>query len=394
MDWQKAQSAVKQFGLDGWLTFDFRGINPIAKALIDLPHPTTRKWFCLIPSDGEPLWLVPRLERSFFAGVCGTIFDYASRQEMVDGLRQLLAGMKRVAVEYSPNGELPTVSFMDAGTFELLKSFGLELVSSADLVHWVLGRVDEDGLRLHRQAAGKLLRLKDEAFAFIVDALVKGQTVTEWQVQQFLVDRMKEEGLTSSYPPIVAAMGNSANPHYFPTKEQCSPIGWGDFVLLDIFAKVANEPKAVYADITWCGYTGTTVPPRFNEQFAIVKEARDEALEFLRERIERGEPVRGCDVDAVARKVIAEHGRAKDFIHRTGHSLGTEVHGWGVNLDDYETKDTRLIVPGTLVTVEPGIYGPEIGTRTEINVAVLSGTGDGKVEVTTLPLQDEILPLL
>jgi len=394
MDWQKAQSAVKQFGLDGWLTFDFRGINPIAKALIDLPHPTTRKWFCLIPSDGEPLWLVPRLERSFFAGVCGTIFDYASRQEMVDGLRQLLAGMKRVAIEYSPNGELPTVSFMDAGTFELLKSFGLELVSSADLVHWVLGRVDEDGLRLHRQAAEKLLRLKDEAFAFIVDALVKGQTVTEWQVQQFLVDRMKEEGLTSSYPPIVAAMGNSANPHYFPTKEQCSPIGWGDFVLLDIFAKVANEPKAVYADITWCGYTGTTVPPRFNEQFAIVKEARDEALEFLRERIERGEPVRGCDVDAVARKVIAEHGRAKDFIHRTGHSLGTEVHGWGVNLDDYETKDTRLIVPGTLVTIEPGIYGPEIGTRTEINVAVLSGTGDGKVEVTTLPLQDEILPLL
>ena len=394
MDWQKAQNAIRQFCLDGWLLFDFRGINPIAKALIDLPHPTTRKWFCLIPPDGEPLWLVPRLERSFFAGVCGTIFDYASRQEMVDGLRQLLAGMKRVAIEYSPNGELPTVSFMDAGTFELLKSFGLELVSSADLVHWVLGRVDEDGLRLHRQAAEKLLCLKDEAFAFIVDALVKGQTVTEWQVQQFLVDRMKEEGLTSSYPPIVAAMGNSANPHYFPTKEQCSPIGWGDFVLLDIFAKVANEPKAVYADITWCGYTGTTVPPRFNEQFAIVKEARDEALEFLRERIERGEPVRGCDVDAVARKVIAEHGRAKDFIHRTGHSLGTEVHGWGVNLDDYETKDTRLIVPGTLVTIEPGIYGPEIGTRTEINVAVLSGTGDGKVEVTTLPLQDEILPLL
>ncbi len=394
MDWRKVQNAVRQFGLDGWLLFDFRGINPIAKTLIDLPHPTTRKWFCLIPSDGEPLWLVPRLERSFFASVCGTTFDYASRQEMVDGLKQLLAGMKRVAVEYSPNGELPTVSFMDAGTFELLKSFGLELISSADLVHWVLGRVDEDGLRLHRQAAEKLLRLKDEAFVFIVDALVKGQTVTEWQVQQFLVQRMKEEGLTSSYPPIVAVMGNSTNPHYFPTKEQCSPIGWGDFVLLDIFAKVANEPKAVYADITWCGYTGTTVPPRFNEQFAIVKEARDAALEFLREQVERGEPVRGCDVDAVARKVIAEHGRAQDFIHRTGHSLGTEVHGWGMNLDDYETKDTRLIVPGTLVTIEPGIYGPEIGTRTEINVAVLDGTGNWKVEVTTLPLQDEILPLL
>lgn len=390
MDWQKIQSAEKQFGVDGWLLFDFRGSNPIATALIELPHPTTRKWFCLIPSEGEPRWLVPRLESSLFAEVYGTVTYYSSHQELVDRLRQILKGVKRLAVEYSPNGELPTVSYMDAGTFELLKSFGLELVSSADLVHWVLGRVDEEGLRLHRQAAEKLLKLKDEAFAFIADGLVEGRKLTEWEVQQFLVQRMSEEELTSSHPPIVAAMGNSANPHYFPTRERTAQIGWGDFVLIDIFAKVSDNPKAIYADITWCGYTGTTVPPRFEEQFSIVKEARDAALEFIKGRVEKGEPVRGYEVDAVARKVVSKHGREKDFIHRTGHSLGREVHGWGVNLDNYETKDTRLLVPGTLVTIEPGVYGPEIGTRTEINIAI----HDGWIEVTTLPLQDTILTLL
>ncbi|MGQ9463725.1 MAG: M24 family metallopeptidase [Candidatus Fervidibacter sp.] len=390
MDWQKIQSAEKQFGVDGWLLFDFRGSNPIATALIELPHPITRKWFCLIPSEGKPCWLVPRLESSLFAEVYGTVTYYSSHQELVDRLRQILTGIKRLAVEYSPNGELPTISYMDAGTFELLKSFGLEIVSSADLVHWVLGRVDEEGLKLHRQAAEKLLKLKDEAFAFIADGLIEGRKLTEWEVQQFLVQRMSEEGLTSSHPPIVAAMDNSTNPHYFPTRERTSQIGWGDFVLIDIFAKVSGNPKAIYADITWCGYTGTTVPPRFEEQFSIVKEARDAALEFIKERVEKGEPVRGYEVDAVARKVVSEHGREKDFIHRTGHSLGREVHGWGVNLDNYETKDMRLLVPGTLVTMEPGVYGPEIGTRTEINVAI----HDGWIEVTTLPLQDTILTLL
>lgn len=260
MDWQRIQDAVKEFALDGWLLFDFRNSNPIAKALVELPYPTT-KWFCLIPSDGEPRWLVLRLERSHFTGECGTIIDYASRQELIEGLEELLAGLKRVAVEYSPFSELPTVSFVDAGTFELLRSFGLELVSSADLIHWVLGKVGEEGLRLHPQAAEKLLRLKDGAFDFISDSLVRGEKLSESDVQKFLLRRMSEEGLTSSHPPIVAVMENSVNPHYFPEPDSARSIGWGDFVLLDIFTKVANDPKAIYADITWCGYTGSTVPP-------------------------------------------------------------------------------------------------------------------------------------
>ncbi len=390
MDWRKCQQAVRQFGLDGWLIWDFRGRNQIANALLNLNPKPTRAWFCLILAEGEPRWLVPKLELIFFAGVQGSVASYGSRQELVDELRKLLAGSKVLALEYSPKGELPMVSFVDAGTFQLLQSFGIELVSSADLVHWVLGRIDDESLQLHRQAAQKLMQLKDEAFSFIVDALVNGRAVTEWQVQQFLSERMSEEGLTASHPAIVAVMGNSANPHYFPTKEQSAPIGWGDFVLLDIFGKIADNPKAIYADITWCAYTGSTVPPRFAEQFTIVREARDAAVEFLRERIEKGEPVRGCDVDDVARRVVAQYGRAKDFVHRTGHSLGSEVHGWGVNLDNCETCDTRLIVAGTLVTVEPGIYGPEIGTRTEINIAVC----EGQIEITTLPLQGEIVPLI
>lgn len=390
MDWIKCQQAVRQFGLDGWLIWDFRGRNQIANALVNLPHNPTRAWFCLIPAEGEPKWLVPKLELNFFESLQGSLASYGSRQELIDQLRKLLSSVRKLALEYSPKGQLPMVSFVDAGTFELLQSFGVEIVSSADLVHWVLGRVDEEGLQLHRKAAQKLLQLKDEAFSFIADALLNGKTMTEWQVQQFLLERMSEEGLTASHPPIVAVMSNSANPHYFPTKEQSAPIGWGDFVLLDIFGKVADNPKAVYADITWCAYTGSTIPPRFEEQLTIVKEARDEAIEFLKEKVEKGEPVRGCDVDAVARSVIARYGREKDFVHRTGHSLGTEVHGWGANLDNYETCDTRLLVAGTLLTIEPGIYGPEIGTRTEINVAV----HNRHIEITTLPLQNEIIPLI
>ncbi len=390
MDLQRIQEAIKNFGLEAWLLFGFGGRNPVANSLAGLHQIPTRRWFCLIPAEGEPRWLVPRMERNCFAGMPGILTDYGSRNELLEGLKSLLNGFRIVAAEYSPHAELPMVSFMDAGTFELIKSFGVQIVSSADLVHWIFGRVDEEGLELHRRAAEKLMMLKDEAFEFISEKLVNGQKVTEWDVVEFLLHRFSEEGLTTDHVPIVAVMGNSVSPHYFPSAEKPVEIGWGDFVLLDIFAKVADNPKAIYADITWCGYTGSTVPPRFEEQFAIVKEARNVALEFLKERVEKGEPVRGYEVDAVARKVIAEHGRAEDFIHRTGHSLGTEVHGFGVNLDDYETHDTRLIVPGTLVTIEPGVYGPEIGTRTEINVAI----HEGRVEVTTLPLQDEILPLL
>lgn len=390
MRWRACQEAVRHWHLDGWLLTDFRGSNPIAVELVRLPQPATRRWFCLIPADGEPRWLVPRLERSLFAEVPGIVTDYGSRQELLDGLHRLLQGVFRLAVEYSPQGELPTVSFLDAGSFELLQSFGVTLVSSADLVHWVLGRVDEKGLALHRQAAQKLLQLKDETFAFIVNALMAGRTVTEWDVQQFLRHRFQEEGLTTSHPPIVACMGNSANPHYFPTAERAATIGWGDFILLDLFAKIADDPDAIYADITWCAYTGSTVPPRFEAPFAAVREARDAALAFLAERVSKGEPVRGFEVDAVARKVVAQHGFADRFPHRLGHSLGREVHGWGVNLDGYETHDYRQLVPGTLVTLEPGVYGPEIGVRSEINLVVQ----DGNIEVTTLPLQEHILPLI
>lgn len=390
MDLQRIQGAIKYFGLEAWLLFGFRDRNPIANSLAGLNQIPTRRWFCLIPAEGELRWLVPRMERNCFTKVSGILTDYGSRNELLEGLKVILSGVRIVAAEYSPHAELPMVSFMDAGTFELVRSFGVEIVSSADLIHWLFGRIDDEGLELHRQAAKKLIRLKDEAFEFISENLVSGKKVTEWDVVEFLLCRFSEEGLTTDHVPIVAVMGNSVAPHYLPAAERPTQIGWGDFILLDIFAKVAGNPKAIYADITWCGYTGSTVPPRFEEQFAIVKEARDAALEFLKERVEKGEPVRGYEVDAVARQVVAKYGRAKDFIHRTGHSLGTEVHGFGVNLDDYETHDTRLIVPGTLVTIEPGVYGPEIGTRTEINVAV----HERCVEITTLPLQDEILTLL
>ena len=393
MNLQQCQEAVQLANVDGWLLYDYRGQNPVAVALArqlaGVHQQPSRPWFCLIPAKGEPRWLVPRMERESFALESGTLTDHGSRQELLDGLRTLLDGTPVVAAEYAPNAELPSVSHVDAGTLELVRSLGVEVVSSAELVHWVLGRVDDEGLDLHRQAAGKLMQLKDEAFAFIADELKQGCTVTEWDATEFLVRRFEEEGLAVVHKPIVAAMGNSMQPHYLPMAERHAEIGPEDFVLFDIFTKVAGEPQAVYADITWCAYTGRSVPSRFEEQFRATREARDAALAFLRDRVQQREPVRGCEVDVVTRRVMAEHDVADRFIHRTGHNLGTEVHGWGVHLDGYETNDTRLITPGTLVTIEPGIYGPEIGTRSEINVYV----GDGSVEATTLPLQEGIVAL-
>jgi Xaa-Pro aminopeptidase len=394
IDWPRCQEAVRQAGVEGWLLFDFQGRNPIAGALAaglaDLHQQPSRRWFALLPAEGEPHWLVPRMERPAFTVETGRVTDYGSRTELVEGLRQLLQGRRRVAVEYSPQAELPAVSCMDAGTLELVHSLGVEVVSSADLVHQVFGRVDEEGLALHRRAAQKLLQLKDEAFAGIAAALREGRPLTEWTVAQFLLERFAEEGLTTVYTPIVAVGAHTAQPHYLPMAEKAAPIGRGELVLLDLFEKVADHPRAVFADITWCGFTGPTVPPAWEAQFAAVRAAREAAVDFLRQRVERGEPVRGHEVDAVARQTLAQQGMADRFIHRTGHNLTTEVHGWGVHLDGYETRDTRLLTPGTLLTVEPGVYGPEVGVRSEINVYV----GEGSVEVTTLPLQGRIVPLL
>jgi len=393
MNWQSCQEAVQLANVDGWLLYDYRGKNPVAVALArqlaGVHQQPSRPWFCLIPAKGEARWLVPRMERESFSVEFGSLTDHGSRHELLDGLRALLDGTQVVAAEYAPNAGLPSVSHMDAGTVELVRGLGVEVVSSAELVHWVLGRVDDGGLGLHRQAAGKLMQLKDEAFELIADELKGGRTVSEWSATEFLVRRFEEEGLAVVHKPIVAAMGNSMQPHYLPMAERHAEIGPEDFVLFDIFTKVAGNPEAVFADITWCAYTGQSVPPRFERQFQVTREARDAALAFLQDRVQHREPVRGCEVDAVTRRVMAEHGAADRFIHRTGHNLGTEVHGWGVHLDGYETNDTRLITPGTLVTIEPGIYGPEIGTRSEINVYV----GDGCVEVTTLPLQEGIVAL-
>lgn len=391
--WSQCQEAVRQVGVEGWLLFDFRGRNPIAAALAaELAHlhqQPSRRWFALLPAQGEPHWLVPRMERPSFAVETGTVTDYGSRTELVDGLRKLLGGLRRVAAEYSPQAELPAVSCMDAGTLELVRSLGVEVVSSADLVHHLFGRVDEEGLALHRRAAQKLLQLKDEAFTLIGEALRRGQPLTEWTVAQFLLERFAQEGLTTVYTPIVAVGGHTAQPHYLPMAETAAPIGREELVLLDLFQKVADHPRAIFADITWCGFTGATVPPAWEAQFAAVRAAREAAVGFLRERVERGEPVRGYEVDTVARQTLAQHGMADRFIHRTGHNLHAEVHGWGVHLDGYETHDARLITPGTLLTVEPGVYGPEVGLRSEINVYV----GERSVEVTTLPLQDQIILL-
>ncbi|MCS7224069.1 MAG: M24 family metallopeptidase [Armatimonadetes bacterium] len=388
---QKAQDALRQLGPDGWLLYDWRRRNPVAAEIARLDPYPTRPWFCLIPPEGSLVWLVPRLELSTsFASVPGQILTYGSRSELVQRLSMILSSYRTVAMEYSRKAELPQLSCVDAGTVELIQSLQVTVVSSADLVHLTLGVLSASQVATHRKAAQELLRVKDEAFAFIGDALVSGKTVTEWDVVVFVLERFKDKGLVSDDRPIVAVMGNSVFPHYFPTPSQSSPIGWGDFVLLDLFARLDEAPDSVYADITWCGYTGSTVPPRFEQQFALVREARDKSLEFLSSRLKAGCEVRGYELDQVARSVLADRGVGERFIHRTGHSLGTSVHGWGTNIDSYETVDRRILCPGSLFTIEPGLYGPEIGTRSEINVFI----SEKGAEITTLPLQESITTLI
>ncbi len=387
----RAQEALRDVGIEAWLLYDYRQRNPVAAEIAQLhPYPT-RPWFCLIPQAGPVLWMAPRIEvATSFSGVEGTVFSFGSRAELLSLLKHVVSPYRVIGMEYSPDWELPHLSAADAGVVGLLKRWGVDVISSADLVHRTLGIVSDYQLETHKIAARKLIELTEEAFAFISHRLNSGDEVTEWTVAEFLLSRFREEGLVTDHPPIVAVMGNSRHPHYFPSPERSAPIGWGDFVLLDLFARTHFPSDSVYADITWCGYTGTTIPPRFEAQFQRIREARDRALDFLTSTIPKGEPVRGCEVDQVVRSYFESISVADLFPHRTGHSLGSSVHGWGANLDSFETVDERVLVPGSLFTIEPGLYGSEIGTRSEINVFV----SQGGIEVTTVPLQQQIAPII
>ena len=387
------QHELTTLGLDAWLLYDFRGINPIAQNVAGLADAhITRRWFCLIPAEGEPRWLVHKIETSNFVGVQGTVALYAGWGELNEAIRALLAGVKTVAMEYSPDAAIPYVSRVDAGTLEWIRAFGVEIQTSAELAQRMEARLSDAQAAGHQASAHLVLQAKDYAFAWIGSQLRDGQTITEYDVQQEILGQFDAMGLITDHPPIVAVNAKSSDPHYAPTAIDTQEIKDGDFILIDLWAK-QKAPDAVFADTTWVAYAGNTVPAQYVEIFEIVREARDRAVRFIRERWEVGEPVHGYAVDDCVRGYITEKGYGEFFIHRTGHNIGTVIHGNGVNLDNLETRDVRILIPGVCFSIEPGIYLSDFGVRTEIDVFLAAPGKDG-VKVTTAPVQNQVLPLL
>jgi Xaa-Pro aminopeptidase len=382
------QQALKKDGLDGWLLYDFHGSNPIARRLTDLTSSSkmsTRRWYYLVPSEGAPRGLVHAIERHNLDALPGEKQPYAGREQLAAGLKSLLRGMKRVAMEYSPGNAIPYVSRVDAGTVEAVRELGVDVVSSGDLIQRFEAIWSEEALATHRAASERLYRIKDRAFELIRDRA--GHGLNEYEVQQAMVQWFADEGLVSESAPCVSAQENAGNPHYQPTAKAHRLINVGEMVLLDLWGKLA-KPGAVFADITWMGFTGASVPEKYAKAFAAARAGRDAGVELVKSAAREGRELRGYEVDRATRDVIDRAGYGQQFIHRTGHSLGEEVHGNGVHMDDYETHDERRLIPGTGFTIEPGIYTPEFGVRTEINMFV----GEHSAEVTG-PMQTEIVTL-
>jgi Xaa-Pro dipeptidase len=390
LDIAAVQAALREDGLDGWLLYDFRGVNPVAARLTGLDasgHMATRRWYYLIPREGTPLRLVHAIERHNLDGVPGTTVVYAGRDALGDGLRRLLEGRRRVAMEYSKDCAIPYLSRVDAGTVELVRSHGVEVVSSGDLIQRFEAVWDEAQLASHRTASAALYRIKDRALAFVRAALAANRSVTELDVQHDMVAAFREEGLVADSAPVVGAQENAGNPHYLPTAAKHRAIGRNEVLLLDLWGKLPS-PGAVYADITWMAFTGGEPPARVQAAWRAAAGARDAAIAFVREGIEAGRDVRGFEVDAAARRVLIDAGFGAHILHRTGHSLGQEIHGNGVHMDDYETRDDRRLVPGLGFTIEPGLYFEDFGIRTEIDMTVglktATVTGDIQTEMERL----------
>jgi Xaa-Pro dipeptidase len=390
MNITKVQESLRARGLDGWLLADFHGRNEIAVRAMGLSSYLTRRAFYFIPAKGEPTALVNPIEQSRFTHVPGTIIVYRGYKGLEADLAKTLHGAKKIAMEYSAKGRLPYIGLVDAGTIELVRSLGVEIVSSGDLVADFQARLSPAQVDSHRKAARLVNATKDAAFAFIAEALKAGRTITEYDVCRFISDRFKADGVKSDYPPNCSVDANAGNPHYDPTPEKCSVIHKGSLVLIDLWARLDNA-DGVYADITWMGFAGSRaeIPKQHVDRFAVVIKGRDAAVKYLKEHIGK-RPVLGAEVDDACRAVFDDAGLGPQFTHRTGHSITWNVHGDGPNIDNLETEDNRALQPGHLFSIEPGVYFADSGLRSEINCLI---TESGP-EIATQPLQTEIIALL
>jgi Xaa-Pro dipeptidase len=391
-DLASVQSVLHAAKLDGWLLYDFRGLNVLARRVLDIPADAilSRRWFYFVPTTGQPRKLVHQIEPHALDGVPGEAQRYLRWQELEAGVAGLLAGCRRVAMEYVPRNANPYVSRVDAGTIELVRSFGIEIVSSGDLIQQFEACWDDEQWAMHLEAAKHTRSAYDVSFAFIAERVRGGGSVRETEVQQRILAHFAAHGLITDHPPIVGVGPHSGDPHYAPGPGSDSPIRQGDFVLIDLWAKL-NKPRAVYSDLTWTGFVGTDVPEKYEKIFQIVARARDAAINKVRSAFVGGSMLRGWEVDQAARDVIEQSGYGAAFCHRTGHSIGQETHGNGANMDNLETHEERQVLPRSCFSIEPGIYLPEFGVRSEVNVFV---DAQRQVHVTGGAPQTAVVPIL
>jgi Xaa-Pro dipeptidase len=389
-DLKAIQAELRASKIDGWLFYDHHHRDPIAAHVLGLSENglSSRRWFYFIPAKGEPRKLVHRIEQGALDSLAGKKLVYSGWEELHKSLKKLLSGGKKIAMQYSPENNIPYIGLVDAGTVELVRKFGKKVLSSADLVQKFEASWTPEQEEGHRESGRRVDRITREAFARAASFVREGKPLTEYDLQAWIMEQFAANGLETFEPPIVAVQPNNGNPHYEPKQGASRPIRAGDLLLIDIFAKL-QKPGSVYYDITWIGYLGERVPDSYAKIFRIVRQARDAAVDFVKESVAEGRTIQGWEVDRAARNVIRKAGYGKYFVHRTGHSIGQEVHGNGANMDGLETRDDRRIVPHTCFSVEPGIYVPEFGLRSEVNVLV--GEKDAGV---TGAVQDQILPLL
>ena len=389
LDLQGMQGDLRAAKLDGWLFYDFRGRDPIAQHILKLPESMrTRRWFYFVPARGTPRKLVHKIEAESLAAVPGETLYYAGQDELRKNLAKILGRAKNVAMQYSPKNAIPYVAMVDAGTVELVRSAGVKVVTSADLVQKYDACWTTEQLESHLAAGVAIDRIVREAFQQAARSVREKKTLTEYDLKEWILKEFAAAGLTTEEGPDVAVGPHASDPHYGPLAGKSSPIREGDLLLLDVWGKT-KTPGSVYYDVTWIGFLGAKVPEKYAKIFGVVREARDKAVELIRSSVAAGKPLQGWQVDQAARGVIEKAGYGKYFFHRTGHNIGEKVHGNGVNMDGLETHDVRHLIPGTCNSIEPGIYLPEFGIRSEVNVYV----GEREARVTGA-IQKEALAVL
>lgn len=390
-DLHSIQESLRSFGIEGWLLYDFRGNNLLARRVLDLDGkpPGSRRFFYMIPDRGEPRKLVHRIETAALDHLPGEKRAYLRWQDLEAGVAELIGGRRRIAMEYAPRLMNPYVARIDAGVGEFIRSLGVEIISSGDLIQLFESTWDDEQWASHLEAEKHTRSAYEVAWGLIADRVKAGGRIRETEVQKAILEHFERNNLTTYSPPIVAVGPHSGDPHYEPIAGQDAEIGRDDFVLIDLWAKTKAK-RSVYSDLTRVGFVAESVPDRHEEIFTIVAKARDAAIAAVRDAFAAKRPIQGWEVDAAARNVIEAAGYGEYFIHRTGHNIGQEVHGNGAHMDNLETHEERLILPRTCFSVEPGIYLDEFGIRSEINVFVDSS---GLIHVTG-GLQERVVPIL